>query len=176
MLGRKKITEVLNDVKSISDESDLYHYLVQLAKQDPDNPYYTPVFEQFLADKRSEIKKAAIFSLLFCYRLREARFIDFAVKIVLDDREEDDLRGISMASLGQALFGSKDKNVLKILYSIFGGAKNDYLRKQSFVSMLRIIGLSSRETLLKKIDDQVSENALMLYKAELSQIKKIIGV
>lgn len=146
MISLETVYREIEEIKN--DETKLYSYLYDL--------YYLnkienlgeleKILSSFLQDSRSEIRKVAIYGLLFALRLNKEEYRQFAVTCVEDENEDEDLKMSCIMGLGTAYEDSSDKSLIKILYKVLQRSSEDTENRASaLTSLLKIIGMTSIE-------------------------------
>lgn len=175
------IGQIRNEIERIKDnESKLYSYLYDLTYQEitTNVRFLETMYFQFLEDKRTEIKRVAIYCLLFGLQIRKNEYKKVALKDLMDMSEDFDLRLTCASGLGQAYQATDDKDLLSVLYSIFNDQEDDEgIRTECFVGMLKIHGMNSLEILEKNLnriimsmDDLYLDN----FEQEIIEIKDLV--
>ncbi|MEM9300444.1 MAG: hypothetical protein AAGA64_18965 [Bacteroidota bacterium] len=159
------------------DETSLYSCLVSFAKESNLDGSFDNFYEQFLFDQRPDIRKAAVFSLLFCSRSQKNIHINKTVEFLIDKNEDSDLRIMSASSLGQALFGSNDKKTMKMLYKVFIDEKYSFIGSACLAALLKIIGVSTRDMFFRGFDSstEMNDDIEAAFSSELKLIKKVVN-
>lgn len=139
------IDQIRNEIERIKDdETELYSYLYNLAYQEmtPSVRFLETIYSRFLEDKRTEIKRVAIYCLLFGLQLRKPEYKRIAL-VDLDNKLGDfDLRLSCAAGLGQAYHATDDVDILSVFYSIFNDQGVDEgIRTECFIGMMKVHGL-----------------------------------
>lgn len=133
------------------DERALFSKLYNLAYSNKEkiNEFYE-IFEHYLNDKRSEIKRVSIYALLFVGNLNKPKYLLAAQDLLLNEDNDEDLRIMCASSLAQVYFGSQNKHLITVLYKLFlNRSESNGIRTSAFKCMLQIIGITSAEILIK---------------------------
>jgi hypothetical protein len=160
------------------DESQLYDYIIDLAKSEnyTENDKILKI-EKYLNHSSPDIKSAVFFALLFVLKIDNGEYRDLAIKYLVDVKEDEDLRVKCSSGLAQTYSGTKNKELLSILYRIFSNTKEElYVKSSTFNSMLLVNGLNSREIFLRRKGHKQSfdDDDLKEFSSELDEIRSII--
>lgn len=172
-LVREEISHIENNT------AKLYSYLYNL--------YYTgrikdiSVIEKVLAshldDRRSAIRRVAIYGLLFGLKIRHEKYRSVALRFINDPDSDFDLRMFSLSGLSQAYMGTSDVALLKLFYSLYSHDEDTDIRATCFGGMLRILGLSTVEITRINGSVIVTEKDIQteVFASRLNEIRGIIS-
>lgn len=178
MKSKEIIQKELNDVRN--HNTKLYSYLYNLIYQEwsNDNKFLEKIYNSFLDDERSEIKRISIYSLLFGLKIQNDKYREFAIKYSREVNASADLRQMCILGLSEAYGESKDVQILSCFYNIYRNSKDDEdIRGACFTSLMRIMGMTSVEILRKNNDilifssDDVNSE---LFSDQIAEIEKLI--
>lgn len=144
---------IQKEIKKIQEDgTKLYSYLYDLAyKAEVDDlRFLENVFNSFLSDERSEIKRVSIYGLLFALKIRNIRYKRTALQYLEDDTNDFSLRLMCVSGLAEAYMGTEDLYLVKLFYFMFNKAdEDDDIRTECFVGLMKLLGLSSVEMMRK---------------------------
>jgi hypothetical protein len=175
----EKIRQELEKIKD--NESKLYSYLYDLTYQEVTSNvrFLETIYSKFLNDKRSEIRRVAIYCLLFGLQIKKPEYKNKALLNMKDKSNDLDLRRTCISGLAQAYFATDDQEILNTFYSTYNNHDEDEdLRAESFVGMLKVHGLNSAEILNKnnnKLIMYVDDIEFAHYEREIEDIKDILN-
>lgn len=178
MSAEKLIT---SEIESIKDNgTKLYAYLYDLfySGKVRNINFLEGVFSSFLEDKRSSIRRIAIYGLLFGLQIQKDKYRKKALEFVQDSESNFDLRLFSLSGLSQAYQGTKDKELLEFFYSLYSIENEDPdIRATCFAGMLRIFELTTVEiaTINGNVIITMDDIDLNKFSEQLIAIRKIIG-
>jgi hypothetical protein len=175
------IDQIRNEIERIKDnESKLYSYLYDLTYQEISTNvrFLETIYSRFLEDKRTEIKRVAIYCLLFGLQIRKSEYKKVALTELKNKLGDSDLRLTCASGLAQAYLATDDKDLLSVFYSIFNDPDEDEgIRSESFVGMMKVHGMNSTKILeknLNKIIMSVDDLYLENFEQEIDEIKGLI--
>ena len=175
------IDQIRNQIERIKDnESKLYSYLYDLTYQEisPNVRFLETIYSRFLEDKRTEIKRVAIYCLLFGLQIRKSEYKKVAFTELKNKFGDFDLRLSCASGLAQAYFATDDKDLFSVFYSIFNDQDEDEgIRSECFIGMMKVHGMNSTEILeknLNKIIMSVDDLFLENFEQEIDEIKGLI--
>jgi hypothetical protein len=172
---------IKQEIESIKDnESKLYSYLYNLTYQErtKNTRLLESIYSEFLEDKRSEIKRVAIYCLLFGLKIKKPEYKKAALLSLENKANDFDLRLTCISGLSQTYFATDDKELLNLFFSIFNDQEEDEdIRTEAFTGMMKIHGIDSRDLLSKNSDKiimSIDDIELGNFEQEIEDIKKII--
>jgi len=175
------IDQIRNEIERIKDnESKLYSYLYDLTYQEitPNVRFLETIYSRFLEDKRTEIKRVAVYCLLFGLQIRKLEYKKIALADLDDKFGDSDLRLTCASGLAQAYQATYEEDILSVFYSIFNDKDADEgIRTECFVGMMKVHGLNSTEILDKnfnKIIMSIDDLHLENFEKEIYEIKDLI--
>ncbi|MBL3657116.1 hypothetical protein [Fulvivirga sediminis] len=146
-------TTIYDHIKSIeSNEVKLYSFLYDLIYNEESNDvsFLEKLYSSFLLDDRSEIKRIAIYALLFGLKIQKDRYKNFALDNLQDTENDYDLRLTCISGIGQAYRNTREPLILSILSTLYNDSTEDLnIRAECFSSMMRVYGLDSKEMVKK---------------------------
>lgn len=138
--------------KVFNDEVKLYSLLYDLIYEEKENDvtFLRKLYESFLKDDRSEIKRIAIYAILFGLKIKNNKFLDIALSELSDDSADIHMRLTCVSSLASAYFSTDEKQILSVFEGIyFNDKEDDNLRTECFLGILKVQGLTSSEIVIK---------------------------
>lgn len=175
------IDKIRQDIDSIKEnESKLYSYLYDLTYQEKTNNVrlLETIYSEFLNDKRSEIRRVAIYCLLFGLKIKKPEYRQAALLNLTNKASDFDLRLTCASGLSQAYFATDDKELLGILFSIFNNQEEDEdIRTEAFTGMMGVHGMDSRELLSRnsnKIVMSMDDIDIGSFEQEIEEIKTLL--
>ena len=174
---KEEILQYINEIRL--NESELYSYLYDLIYKEiiSDVKWLEHVYAGFLEDQRNEIKRIAIYGILFGLKIQKDVYLDFALKNKKDIESDFDLRLTCVSGLSAAYFGTKNVKIVSLLFLVFNNIDEDEdIQCTCFTSLLMLIGLSSRDIFLKNKGLIFNLNDINLgnFKRELQLLTNII--
>jgi hypothetical protein len=176
------VDKIRQDIENLKEnETKLFSYLYNLTYQEKINNIWLleSVYSDFLNDKRSEIKRVAIYCLLFGLKIKKPKYRQIALLNLKNKASDFDLRLTCASGLSQAYFGTDDIDILKLFFSTFNDQDEDEeIRTEAFTGMMKIHGIDSRDLLSinsDKIIISIDDIELSDFEQEIEEIKKIIG-
>lgn len=134
-----KLPRLLEDLRSGNIEHDAVYMAIHLFGE-AQYKEAQPLIEKFLKSKDSEWRRIALNVLGIHWASKEHRRIYESV--FLDKNEEEENRSTAATCLGTAFGDSKEKNILKILLSVFNDAQEDwYIRDSAHRAILYVWGV-----------------------------------
>ena len=144
---------VKKDLKSLEgNETKLYSYLYDLIYNETikDLSFLEKLYSSYLDDERTEIKRIAIYSLLFALKLRKEKYLDFAIENLIDANNDFQLRLTCVSGVTQAYLNTQNKRLTTELYNIYKSFDEDEdIKTESFVGILKVLGLTSKDIIEK---------------------------
>ncbi|QJB35657.1 hypothetical protein HF324_31895 [Chitinophaga oryzae] len=177
MNEEKLVQEEINQIKDKTTE--LYSYLKNLyySNRIKNIAVIEKALASYLNDKRSDIKRIAIYGLLFGLKIRHEKYRSIALRFINDPNGDLDLRLFSLSGLSQAYMGTSDVELLKLFYSLYNHDEDDSIRATCFAGMLRILGLSTVE--ITRINGSViiieDDIQTEVFARQLGEIRAIIS-
>ncbi|SEP48188.1 hypothetical protein [Niastella yeongjuensis] len=175
------VDRIRKDIESIKEnETKLYSYLYDLTYQEKTNNVrlLETIYSEFLNDKRSEIKRVALYCLLFGLKIKKPEYRQAALITLTDKASDFDLRLTCVSGLAQAYFATDDKGLLGTLFTIFNDQEEDEdIRTEAFTGMMGIHGINSVELLSKnsnKIVMSMDDIKLENFEQEIKEIKVLL--
>ncbi|MHA4810289.1 hypothetical protein ACX0G9_19405 [Flavitalea flava] len=176
------IDKIRNEIENIKDdESKLYSYLYDLTylELSKNARLLETVYVSFLKDSRSEIKRVAIYCLLFGLQIQKPGIKEIALKELRDKQNDIDLRLTCITGLAQAYIDTDDREILSVFYSQFvDEEEEDDARSECFVGMMKLHGLNSVQ-IVGKNKNQIIMSLEDLhfdeFEKELSEIRRIVA-
>ena len=175
------IDQIKNEIENIKDdESKLYSYLYDLTYLELSHNirFMETIYLPFLKDDRSEIRRVAIYCLLFGLKIRKPEIKEAALENLRDQRSDIDLRSTCISGLSQAYMGTDDKELLSIFYDLFADEEEDGdIRTVCFVGMIHLHGLNSVQILNKNRNQIImsfEDVHFDEFEKELSEIRRIL--
>ena len=164
-----------------NNETKLYSYLYDLIynEESKNANFLEKVFSTFINDERDEIKRIAIYGLLFGLKIKNDIYKNIAVKELGNTYADFDLRLTSLSSVSEAYKGSKDEKLLALFFKIFNSDEEDEdLRTQSFIGMMKLLGMSSLE--ITKVNNNkvivgIEDINLSEFSDEILKVKSLIS-
>ena len=174
-MEEKVFLDKLNNYKDDSDE--LYSILIGFAKNNLNLYKYENIYEGFLADNSWELRKAAIFGLLFKLGIKNVKYKNAAISFFIDTNEEFDLRVWALSSSSTAYEGTQDSQLLKEMYFLLNSKdENLLLIESAFFALLGVWGVSAVEVekkIKRNLDGEFLLNdSIQMFKVEYSKIEK----
>jgi len=140
---------IKKNIETIRDHQvKLYSYLYDLVDKplSVDENFLENIYCGFLNDDRNEIKRISVYALLFFLKIKKDKYKVIALKWAQNMDNNEELRLSCMAGLSQAYTGSKDPQLLSFFFNVFTELNEDEdLRAESFVGMMKVLGLSTIE-------------------------------
>ena len=131
------------------------------------------IIDNLSKDKRPVIRLYA-YDILFNTLKRDIDDYRDDLMIIINNKNEDiDLRSEASYYISSKYFGSKDKNIISVLYNLFlDHTENDILRATFFVNSLNVLGLSTKEISLinGKLIINIKEINFELFKNQVKEI------
>ena len=137
------------------------------------------IYVPFLKDTRSEIKRVAIYYLLFGLQLRKPEIKETALKELINEHNDIDLRLTCITGLANAYMDTDDAELLSVFFSHFiDKNEEEDIRSECFVGMMKLHGLNSVQ-IINKNKNQIIVSFEDLhfdgFEKELSEIRQIVG-
>lgn len=174
--------EIKKELERIkNDETKLYSYLYDLVYMEisKNTRFLESIYSSFLKDNRIEIRRIAIYCLLFGLKIRNPEYREFALLNLKDKEIDFDMRLFCASGLAAAYMGTDDKELLFTLNSIFNDPEEDEdLAAKCFEGMMQILGMSSVEIVRRnqnKIIFTLKDLHLHEFEEELSKVKEILS-
>jgi hypothetical protein len=151
---KKQITSFINMIEDFPENVNelrgnpnaLGEYLIHAAKNNPDAIRHKEIYEQFLSSDSWYLKKAAVFALLFVFKLNDKKYVNKAVDFLIDSNEDEEVRRWSISGLSVIYSGTKENKLLKIFYGLmFSKNEEPSVRKACIHAMMHLLGLSTTE-------------------------------
>lgn len=183
-ISAKTRGEVLADIQRLEkagDANELGSYLIELSKWGEKPQQYENVLRNYLYSPEARLSEAAVFSLLYALQIKNEEYRACALKQLLEGKEEYegsrfDAQLWAAASLAVAYKGTKDQELLRILFTLLDDEATDKSLKSSFASnILRVWGVSSREQYFRCDSGASSKALLREFDAEFSAARKFIA-
>jgi len=176
------IDQIKNDIENIrGDEAKLYSYLYDLTylEKSKNIRFMEAIYIPFLKDARSEIRRVAIYCLLFGLKIRKMEIKEIALHELRNNHNDIDLRVSCISGLSQAYMATDDGEILSLFYSLFVDEGEDSdIRLESFVGMMILHGLKSAQIMSKnRSRPYMSFEDLHVdeFAKELSEIRRIVS-
>ncbi len=179
MKSKEIILKELNDIKN--HDTKLYSYLYNLVYQDwcGDSKFLEKIYNSFLDDNRSEIRRISIYALLFGLKIQNDKYKEFAIKYSQGINASSALRQMCISGLAEAYGESKDVQILSCFYEIYRNSEEDEdIRGACFTGLMRIIGMTSMEILRMNNDNLIFSSDDInkgLFSDPIAEIEKLIN-
>jgi hypothetical protein len=159
-MPRKPRAQVLAEIRQLEqaqNSSNLYGYLINLAKYGDRPQQYEKLFSKYLTAPEAGLREAAVFSLLFTLRLQNAKYRAQALAMVADEALDFDARMWAGSGLAVAYRGTQDPGILGAFLEVIDDARSDKYLKSSYLrGIVLLMGISSREQWLRAQSDSVA--------------------
>jgi HEAT repeat protein len=171
-----KIIAEIRRLEARGDNDELGEYLIDLVKYGEDSEKYELEFKKHLDSSDWQLRKAALFCLLFALQIDRPEYKEKAMQILKNKSEDEEVRRWAASGLAQTYQRTKHKELLGILLAIVNDPDDNGNIKGSILSSaLLIFGLSSREQFLQTNHLSPSLSILIeTFSNELNEINKII--
>jgi hypothetical protein len=175
------IDQIKNEIEKIKDdESKLYSYLYDLAylELSKNIRFLESIYIPFLKDDRSEIRRVAVYCLLFGLKIQKPEIKEAALEYLRNMRSDIDLRATCISGLSQAYMGTDDRELLSLFYDLFANEEEDEdIRTECFSGMMKLHGLNSVQILNKNRNQVImsfEDVHFDEFEKELSEIRRIV--
>ena len=170
------IRSEIRELEEAKDFDKLYSYLVKVVKYD-DNPIeYELEFNKYFDSTDWQMRKAAVFCLLYVLQIDNPTYRNKAIAFVKDISEDEEVRRWSAAALSQTYQNTKDKELLKLFLQLVENPEEDQDFKGSILrSALLVYGLTSREQIFR--NDKIMpklDRMMTTYKREVAEIRWLL--
>jgi hypothetical protein len=176
-MTEKEASKIINSVSEKPIELSLFLYELASASQRLSESYLKKLFYSYIDHTYPTVKANAYFGLLFAIQDDKKLLKEKAIYEVRNS-EDYDVVSSCIQGLGACYQSSLDRELLELFYNIYLHNEDDNIKVTAFISMNKILGLSSAQILAKNnyniiitLDD-LSES---LFDVEIIRIKNIIS-
>jgi len=139
------------------------------------------VVEKYLSHEDYYLRESATYALFFMWELVEERLINKALKILINENEDFDVRKWVFSGFPTIYKKINDKRIPQYIYNVFRFSKDESVRKLCLKALLEIYGIDSKEILLKEVENNIHfnkgtiEDRIELFSKELLEIEQLLS-